>query len=207
VKRKRERKKVTSDRLLARLREVGALLEGHFHLTSGQHSPVFVQCSRIMQYPPDAALIGEALAGRFSDLGVSVVVGPAMGGVLLAHEVARALGVRSAFTEKQDGSQVLRRGFRLTPQDRVLLVEDVLTTGGSVLRSAAAVRGTGAKIVGVGLIIDRTAGRAAEALGLGPEVRVESLAFVDAPAYPPDQCPLCREGVGLVRPKDQDPVG
>jgi len=201
------RKMLNSERVLARLREVGALLEGHFHLTSGKHSPVFIQCSQALQYPDDASDIGRALAERFADLEVSVVVGPAMGGVILAHEVARALGVRGAFTEKQDGVQVFRRGFRLTPSDRVLLVEDVLTTGGSVLRTAAAVKATGAKIVGVGLIVDRTAGRAAEALGLGPDVPVYALASLDAPAYVPEQCPLCRSCEPLVRPKEQEPVG
>lgn len=201
------RKKLTPEAVLSRLREVGAILDGHFHLTSGKHSPAFVQCSQILRSPTDASAIGVALARPFAGLEVTVVVGPAMGGVILAHEVARALGAFSAFTEKQDGSQVFRRGFRLGPQDRVLLVEDVLTTGGSVLRSAAAVKAAGAKIVGVGLIIDRTAGKAAETLGLGPDVPVYALAFLDAPAYPPEQCPLCRQGVPLVRPKEQEAVG
>lgn len=199
--------RLTSEQVLTRLREVGAILDGHFLLTSGKHSPAFVQCSQILQHPAEASALGATLAQRFADLGVTVVVGPAMGGVLLAHEVARALGVRGAFTEKQNGAQVFRRGFHLTPDDRVLLVEDVLTTGGSVLRSAAAVRATGALVVGVGLIIDRTAGKAAEALGFGPEVRVESLALLDAPAFLADQCPLCRDGAPPVSPKEQEPVG
>jgi orotate phosphoribosyltransferase len=201
------RKRVSSERILQRLREVGALLDGHFHLTSGKHSPVFVQCSQALQFPDDASRIGAALGALFEGVEVSVVVGPAMGGVILAHEVARALGARSAFTEKQNGAQVLRRGFHLVPEDRVLIVEDVLTTGGSVLRSAAAVRAAGATLVGVGLIIDRTAGKAREALGLGPDVPVHALAFLDAPAYLPEQCPLCRSGQPLVRPKEQEPVG
>ncbi|MEW6031666.1 MAG: orotate phosphoribosyltransferase [Bacillota bacterium] len=201
------RKRLTPESVLARLREVGAIADGHFHLTSGKHSPVFVQCSKVLQFPEDATAIGAALARRFRDVEVSLVAGPAMGGVILAHEVARALGVRSAFTEKQNGAQVFRRGFRLGPEDRVLLVEDVLTTGGSVLRSAAAVKAAGAAVVGVGLIIDRTAGKAAECLGLGPDVPVQALAFLDAPAYLPEHCPLCREGRPLVRPKEQEPVG
>ncbi len=200
-------RRLEAERLLARLREVGAILDGHFHLTSGKHSPVFIQCSQVLQSPPDAALIGKAMAARFEGAAATVVVGPAMGGVILAHEVARALGTRSAFTEKQDGAQVFRRGFRLTAEDRVLLVEDVLTTGGSVLRSAAAVKTAGAVVAGVGLVIDRTAGKAAEALGLGPDVPVRALAFLDAPAYVPEQCPLCRAGVPLTRPKEQDAVG
>ncbi|RJQ11626.1 MAG: orotate phosphoribosyltransferase [Bacillota bacterium] len=200
-------RRLHGEKLLERLREVGAVLDGHFLLTSGKHSPVFIQCSQALQYPADAERIAKTLAARFAALEPTVVAGPAMGGVILAHEVARALGVRSSFTEKQNGSQVFRRGFRLTDEDRVLLVEDVLTTGGSVLRSAAAVKAAGAAIVGVGLIIDRTAGKAAEALGLGPGVEVRALAFMDAPGYPPDQCPMCRDGVPLVRPKEQDPVG
>lgn len=200
-------RKLDSERLLARLREVGAILDGHFHLTSGKHSPVFIQCSQVLQHPADAALIGRALADRCESLAPTVVVGPAMGGVILAHEVARVLGTRSAFTEKQDGAQVFRRGFSLSKDDRVLLVEDVLTTGGSVLRSAAAVKAAGASVVGVGLVIDRTAGKAAETVGLGPGVLVTSLALLDAPAYVPEQCPLCRAGVPLVRPKEQDAVG
>ena len=199
-------KTVSSDTVLGRLREVGALLEGHYHLTSGKHSPVFIQCSQVLQFPVDAAKLGAALGSVFRASEVSVVVGPAMGGVILAHEVARALGARSAFTEKRNGLQVFRRGFQLLPEDRVLIVEDVLTTGGSVLRSAAAVRATGATLVGVGLIIDRTAGKAAEALGLGPEVPVHALALLDAPSYLPEQCPLCRSGQPLARPKEQEPA-
>jgi len=200
-------RKLDSERLLARLRELGAILDGHFQLTSGKHSPVFIQGSRVLEHPAQAAFIGKALAERLAGTQPTVVVGPAMGGVILAHEVARATGARSAFTEKQNGEQVLRRGFRLTPEDRVLLVEDVLTTGGSVLRSAAAVRALGARVVGVGLIIDRTAGKAAETLGFGADVPVQALAWLDAPAFVPEQCPLCRDGVALVRPKEQDPVG
>ena len=171
-------RKLDSERLLARLRELGAILDGHFQLTSGKHSPVFIQGSRVLEHPAQAALIGKALAERLAGTQPTVVVGPAMGGVILAHEVARATGARSAFTEKQNGEQVLRRGFRLTPEDRVLLVEDVLTTGGSVLRSAAAVRALGARVVGVGLIIDRTAGKAAETLGFGADVPVQALAWL-----------------------------
>jgi orotate phosphoribosyltransferase len=196
-----------SEGLLARLREVGAILDGHFHLTSGKHSPVFIQCAQVLQYPEEATAIGQALADRLADLDAEIVVGPAMGGVLLAHEVARRLGLRSAFTEKRNGSQEFRRGFRLASGSRVLLVEDVLTTGGSVLRSAAAVRSGGGEVVGVGLIIDRTGGRAAETLGFGPGVPVWSLASIDAPAYVPEACPLCREGAPLLRPKEQDAVG
>jgi len=201
--------KSSNARFLARLRDHGAILDGHFLLMSGKHSPLFIQCSQILQYPEEAESIGWSLAGLFigeEPLLPSVVIGPALGGIILAHIVASFLGpARSAFTEKDPatGAMVFRRGFRLTEEDRVLLVEDVLTTGGSVLRSVAAVRATGASVVGVGLLVDRTDGRAAEYLGLGPEVPVRALASLEAIAYPPTHCPLCLAGVvELARPKN-----
>lgn len=200
--------KSSNARFLAHLREHGAILDGHFLLTSGKHSPLFIQCSQILQYPEEAESIGRSIAERFvgkEPLHPSIVVGPAMGGIILAHVVASFLGLaRSAFTEKDPatGAMVFRRGFHLTKEDRVLLVEDVLTTGGSVLRSAAAVRAAGASVVGVGLLVDRTDGRAAEYLGLGPEVPVRALASLEAIVYPPECCPLCLAGVELVRPKN-----
>lgn len=178
------------------LRRTGALMEGHFELTSGMHSPRFALLSQILQYPREAARIGELLAARFSDLAVEAVAGPAMGGVILAHETARSLGVRSIFAEKVAEGMRLRRGFRLRPGERVLVVEDAVSTGGSVRRAMEAIRAAGGRVTGVGSVVDWTAGRADFGVPFRPLL---SLAM---PLYPPGECPLCRAGTPLVRPKD-----
>lgn len=182
--------------LLSMFRETGVLLDGHFLLTSGRHSPQFLQCSQLMQYPDRAARVAAALAEPFAATGVDSVVGPAMGGIILAYEVARQLGARAMFTEKQDGELVLRRGFELKRCEHVLVVEDAVTTGGSVKQTVSVVAATGAQVVGVGVIVDRSGGR----VGFGLPHR--ALVQLDVPSYAPQECPLCRKGVPLVRPKN-----
>ena len=134
----------TSDTVLDVFRRLGALHEGHFRLTSGLHSPGYLQCALVLQYPREAEALGAALAARASALGADVVLSPALGGIVIGQEVGRALGVRALFAERQDGTLTLRRGFRCSPSDRVLVVEDVVTTGGSTRETIEVARAAGA---------------------------------------------------------------
>src|SRR5689334_18301066 len=146
----------SSDAILDLFRGVGALLEGHFRLTSGLHSPGYLQSALVLQHPREAAICGAALADRVRDRGVQVVLSPALGGIVIGQEVGRALGVRAIFAERQDGKLTLRRGFRLTPGEKVLVVEDVVTTGGSTRETIAVARDAGAQVVGAASIVDRS---------------------------------------------------
>ena len=171
--------------------ERGALLEGHFLLTSGLHSPRYLQCARVLMDPPLATALGATLAARLRPLLAEApvaVVAPALGGVLVGHEVARGLGCRALFTERQDGTMTLRRGFTLDPGDAVVVVEDVITTGGSTREVLEVVRERGARVLAVGSLVDRSGGT----VDLGLERR--SLLELEVPAYPADRCPLCASG-------------
>ncbi|NLY90010.1 MAG: orotate phosphoribosyltransferase [Firmicutes bacterium] len=181
--------------IMAIFKETGALLQGHFLLTSGKHSAQYMQCARVLQYPRLAAVLGQALAGQFTGLGVETVAGPAMGGIIVAHEVGRALGVKALFSERQNGEMTLRRGFTLKPGEKVLVVEDVITTGGSVREVLALVRAAGAQPVGVGVLVDRSGGQVAF-----DGLLFKSLLQVKIEAYDPEECPLCRQGIPLVKP-------
>jgi len=184
----------SSSRLLAIFRETGALLEGHFELTSGLHSPRYLQCALVLQHPPYAEWIGQALGSRFGDERISAVVAPAIGGIIVAHETARALGARALFTEREAGVMTLRRGFRVEPGERVLVVEDVVTTGGSTRETIDAVRSAGGLVVGAGSAVDRSGG----AVDLG--IRREALLTLEVPAYEPNECPLCKQGTPAIKP-------
>ena len=144
--------------LLSILQQTGALLEGHFQLTSGLHSPRYLQCARVLQYPEHAEWAGRELAGHFAKDGVNAVVAPAIGGIIVAHEVARALGVRALFTERESGVMTLRRGFQIAPGEKILVVEDVVTTGGSTRETIEAVTRAGGAVVGAGSLVDRSGG-------------------------------------------------
>ena len=174
--------------------KTGALLRGHFRLTSGLHSDIYLQSALVLQYPEHAAALGSALAAAFRTDGVQTVLAPAIGGILVAHEVARALGVRALFTEREGGTMRLRRGFALGAGERCLVVEDVITTGGSTREVVQCVQELGGAVVGVGSLIDRSGGTAAF-----PVKRV-ALATVSAATYPPESCPLCQAGSVAVKP-------
>lgn len=180
--------------LLTIFQQTGALLEGHFQLTSGLHSPRYLQCALVLQYPEHAALAGRAIAAKFTDDRVDVVVAPAIGGIIVAHETARAIGVRALFTEREAGVMTLRRGFRLSRGERVLVVEDVVTTGGSTRETIDAVIDADGVVIGAGSIVDRSGG----SVDVG--VRRQSLLTLDVPAYEASECPLCKEGVPLIKP-------
>jgi orotate phosphoribosyltransferase len=186
---------ITED-FLPLFKERGALLEGHFLLSSGLHSPRYVQCARVLMDPALATRLGAALAEALRPAlaaAPSAVVAPALGGVLVAHEVARAFGVRGLFTERQDGAMTLRRGFVLEPDERVVVVEDAITTGGSTREVMDAVRALGARVEAVGCLIDRSGG-----VDLGVPLR--SLVRLDVPTYAADACPLCAAGTAAVKP-------
>jgi orotate phosphoribosyltransferase len=175
-------------------REAGALLEGHFKLSSGLHSDKYLQSALVLQYPEFAATLGEALAERLGHLGATVVLSPALGGIVIGQETARALGVRAMFAERQDGKLALRRGFSLSPADRVVVVEDVITTGGSTRETVDVANAAGAMVVGAGAIINR--GRNESALGLP----FFALVNMEVPVYQPESCPLCAKGDPVVKP-------
>jgi orotate phosphoribosyltransferase len=171
-----------------------ALLKGHFQLTSGRHSDRYVQCALLLAQPREAEAAGAALADRLADTRPDVVVGPALGGVIVAHEVARRLGTPCLFAERKDGPMTLRRGFAIQPGQRVLVVEDVVTTGGSVLEVVALVKAAAAEVVGLGSLVCR-----AKASPFGA-VRYESLLQLPIDSWEPSACPLCRQGSPAVKP-------
>src|SRR3954470_1230075 len=145
---------MTRDELLNLFRKSGALLEGHFRLSSGLHSSGYLQCALVLQYPNHAEALGAAIAARTRDLGATAVLSPALGGVVIGHEVGRALGVRAMFAERQDAQLTLRRGFVLSEGDRVLVVEDVVTTGKSTRETVQVARAAGAQVIGAASIVD-----------------------------------------------------
>jgi len=185
---------MTEAEILQVFREHSALLEGHFVLSSGLHSDRYIQCALVLQHPRVAEQLCSQLADKLRNLRPAVVAAPALGGVIVSHEVARALGVRALFTERQDGVMTLRRGFSLVPDEPTLVVEDVITTGGSTRDTMAAVEQAGGKVVGVGALIDRSGGKAD--LGL-PKA---ALVTLEVRNYDPAECPLCQSGIPAVKP-------
>ena len=180
--------------LISLFRHAGALLEGHFRLSSGLHSSGYLQCALVLQDPRTAGELGTALGARLAELKPSVVLSPALGGILVGHEVARALRVRGIFAERQDGRLMLRRGFSLAPGERVVVVEDVVTTGLSTRETMEVARAAGGEVVAAGALVDRGGGRSA----LG--VPFAALLELDLPAWQDDECPLCTEGRQIVKP-------
>ena len=185
---------VTHDQVLQLFRDSGALLEGHFRLTSGLHSSGYLQCALVLQDPRRAAALGTAIADLVRPLGITVVLSPALGGIVIGHEIGRALGLRAIFAERQDGRLQLRRGFSLDASDRVLVAEDVVTTGGSTRETLDVARAAGATPVGAAAIIDRSG----TATDLG--VPFTALARITLPTYQPEACPLCAQGLAVVKP-------
>ncbi len=185
---------MTDDDVLNLFRKSGGLLEGHFRLTSGLHSERYLQSALVLQYPEFAETLGRELANRTRHLQPTVVLSPALGGIVIGQEVARGLGVRAQFAERQDGALTLRRGFLVGPSDRVLVVEDVITTGGSTAETAQVAQALGAQVVGAAAIIDRSGGQAKLDLPLQALVRLE------VPTYQPDACPFCVQGLPVVKP-------
>ena len=181
-----------ADAALAALREVGAVLEGHFRYASGRHGPIYVEKFRLLEHPEVTARLCAQIAERFSGAEIEVVVGPTTGGILLAHEAARALGTRMFFAERgAAGGRVFERGFSFAAGQPTLVVDDVLTTGGSVQETIDAVRAAGGDPVGVGVVVDRTNGATDFGLPFFACIALE------VPSYPADECPLCESGEPL----------
>jgi orotate phosphoribosyltransferase len=183
------------EEILKLLEEVGAVRQGHFELSSGLHSATYIQCALVLQYPQFAEKLGKALADQFRDLKPACVVSPALGGVIIGHEAGRALGVRAIFVERdRSGQMALRRGFELNPGERVLVVEDVWTTGGSTRETIGVVEQSGGLVVAAGAIIDRSSGK------VDLNVPARALLELAVPSYEAENCPQCRAGSMAVRP-------
>jgi orotate phosphoribosyltransferase len=195
---------LSRDELLKIFEGAGAIRHGHFELSSGLHSGMYVQCALVLQYPRFAEKLGKALAALFSDATIEAVVSPAVGGLIIGQEVARALpetksssggGVPALFVERDaSGTMTLRRGFAIPPDQHILVIEDVWTTGGSTQEAIQVVQEAGGRVVAAGALIDRSGGKI--------DFPVEAQALLDLPieSYEPEDCPLCREGSAAVKP-------
>ena len=185
---------MNAEQILEQFRQTDALLEGHFILSSGLHSPEYLQCALALQYPPDAAKFSKAIAEQFTDENIETIASPAIGGLIIGYEVAKALNVRFVWTERENGVMTLRRGFSVKERERILVVEDVITTGGSTRECIEALEARGAKVVGAASIIDRSNGTVDVGV---PRV---SLVSLEVPSYQPEDCPMCRSGVEAIKP-------
>jgi orotate phosphoribosyltransferase len=194
-----------SDAILELFLQTGAYLRGHFRLTSGLHSREYLQCALVLQHPEHAASLGVRLAAALRAVApeVRLVISPALGGLIIGHEVARAFGARHIFTERDSATSkmVLRRGFTVEPGEPAVVVEDVITTGGSTRDVVEVLRQAGANVLAAGSVIDRSGGKADVGV---PRV---SLATLNVVAYPPENCPLCQQGVPVVKPGSRPSAG
>lgn len=182
----------TKNMVIEELKQSGALLEGHFLLSSGRHSNRYCQCAKLLQYPDRAERVLKVVVDKVRDLDVDVVVGPAMGGVIVAYELGRQLGVPAIFTERENGEMTLRRGFEIKPDQRVLITEDVVTTGKSSIETIRVLEEMGAKVVGIACIVNRSS--AALPYPLFDAIRL------DIESWESEECPLCKEGKEYVKP-------
>ena len=176
------------------LKETKAILEGHFLLTSGLHSPLYVEKFNVLQHPEYTEKLCREIAEHFKDQGIETVIGPATGGIILSQVTARILGVRSIFTERENGKMTLRRGFVIKPGERVLIVEDIVTTGGSIKEVLDVVVEQGGIPVGIGMLVDRSGGKASFG-----EVPYKALLNLDVTTYDPSNCPLCKENIPMTK--------
>ena len=182
------------NQILQILKDSNALLEGHFLLTSGLHSPQYVEKFRILEQPVYTEMLCTQIAEIYKNHYISVVVGPMTGGIIIAYEVAKHLGAKSIFTERVDGKMKFKRGFTLSDTDNVLIVEDIITTGGSIKEVIEEVKINNSKIIGLGYLVDRSNGKA------NFEIPSKSLVTLNVVTYTADECPLCKKGIKLVKP-------
>lgn len=183
---------MNEEQILDIFKEVGALMEGHFLLSSGKHSNRYVQCAKLLQYPDKAAKVLEIAVDKIKDLGIDVVVGPAMGGVVVSYEIGRQLGVRAIFTEREEGEMTLRRGFEIKKGEKVIIAEDVVTTGKSSLETIKVIEEHGGEVVGIASLVDRKSSNL--------DYPIYSCIELDIESFEKDECPLCKEGVEIVKP-------
>lgn len=185
---------MTEKKLLYIFKKTAALLEGHFLLTSGLHSSKYIEKFRIFEYPRYTEKICKEIAKLYKDKNITVVCGPMTGGIILAHEIAKALGVKMVFTERTNGVMTLKRGFHLSATDRVVIVEDIVTTGSSINEVIDVVKESGCKIIGISAIADRSSGQASFPYPF------QSLIKFNIKNYLPEDCPLCKSGIPLIKP-------
>lgn len=190
-----------SQDVIKKFRATGALLEGHFVLSSGLHSASYLQCALVLQYPAEAESFGSAIAEHFQHERIELVASPAIGGIVIGHEVARALGARFIWTERENGQMTLRRGFSLSADERTLVVEDVVTTGGSTRETVTLLKDLGANVIAAASIVDRSSGEADVGV---PRV---ALATLDVPADDPAACDLCKRGESFSKPGSRKSSG
>jgi len=191
---------INTEEVMRKFEEAGAIQRGHFKLTSGVHSDIYIQCAQVMQYPEFMNNLCSELGKKFRGDDVDVIVGPAVGAIIMAHVMARVLGpwVRAIFTERENGKMTLRRSFKIKKGEKVLVVEDVTTTGSSVKEVIDIVKERQGKVVGVGALIDRSGGK----IDFG--VKTRSLLTLDIKTYLPEVCPLCKKGIPAVKPGSRD---
>lgn len=185
---------MNSKQILEKFRDTNALLEGHFILSSGLHSTKYLQCALALQYPMDAAKYGKAIAEHFVDAGIETIASPAIGGLVIGYEVAKALNIRFIWTERKEGIMTLRRGFSIKKDEKILAIEDVITTGGSIKECIDVLKENGGNVTNTASIIDRSGGRADVGV---PRI---SLVELDVPSYEKEDCPMCAEGTEAVKP-------
>ncbi len=174
------------------LKETGALLEGHFLLSSGKHSDGYVQCAKLLMYPDKAEKAIEIITEKLKDIDFDIVVGPAMGGIIVSYELARQLGKPSIFVEREDGEMTLRRGFDIKPGQRVLITEDVVTTGKSSYEAIKVVEDNGGEVVGIACVVDRSKGDIKYPIFSGVKLNLNT--------YEKEECPLCKENLPITKP-------
>jgi len=185
---------LTQEEIIRLFKEKEVMLEGHFLLTSGRHSDKYMQCARLFQYPDVSEAICKQLAEQFAGLQVDLVAGPAIGGIIMAYEMSRQLGVKNIFAERENGVMTLRRGFEVPKGARVLVTEDVVTTGGSVKEVIELIRSLGGEVVAVGSVVDRSNG----AVDFG--VPYKAVLTMEVTSFAPEECPLCASGIPAVKP-------
>ncbi|MBN1354184.1 MAG: orotate phosphoribosyltransferase [Candidatus Omnitrophica bacterium] len=185
---------MTEKEILDIFKKANAVLEGHFKLSSGKHSPRYLQCARVLERPGYAAKLCGELSKKFSGEEIDTVIAPALGGILVSYEVARSLGARALFTERVEGKMTLRRGFELGKNNNVLVVEDVITTGLSTREVIDVVKSFGSNVAGVGCLVNRSGEK------IDFEARFEGLLKIEIPTFDPETCPLCKTGTPLVKP-------
>jgi orotate phosphoribosyltransferase len=185
---------LSREEIIRIFKEKEVMLEGHFLLTSGRHSDKYMQCAKLFQYADTSELICRQLADQFRDREIDMVVGPAIGGIIMAYEMGRQLGVKNVFAERENGVMTLRRGFEVPAGAKVLVVEDVVTTGGSVREVIALMKERGADVVGVGAVVDRSNGQ----VDFGSEFK--AVLSMEVKSYDPEECPICGSGIPLIKP-------
>ena len=191
---------IKTEEVMKKFEQAGAIQKGHFRLTSGVHSDTYIQCAQVMQYPGFMHNLCSELGRKFRGEDIDVIVGPAIGGIIISHVMAQVLGpwVRAIFTERENSKMTLRRSFEIKKNEKVLVVEDVTTTGGSVREVIDIVKERGGQVVGIGVLIDRSGGR----IDFG--VKMKSLLTLDIKSYQPEDCPLCKKGVPVIKPGSRE---